>query len=55
MRGLGKQSIQLPCFYFGEKYAVLPAFGKFTGTYPVDPQPGDRIFALVSGNIMKIQ
>ena len=55
LRGLGKQLIQLPCFYFGEKYAVLPAFGKFTGTYPVDPQPGDSIFALVSGNIMKIQ
>ena len=29
MKGLGRQTIQLPCFYFGKKYAVLPAFGKF--------------------------
>jgi uncharacterized protein len=55
MKGMGRQTIQLPCFYFGKKYAVLPAFGKFTGTYPVKPMPGDRIFALVEDSILQIQ
>ena len=55
MKGMGRQTIQLPCFYFGEKYAVLPAFGRFTGTYPVKPVPGDRIFALVENSILQIQ
>ena len=55
MKGAGRQSLQLPCFYFGKKYAVLPAFGKFTGTYPVKPEKTDTVFALVDNKIMKIQ
>ncbi|HMJ47667.1 MAG TPA: ligase-associated DNA damage response endonuclease PdeM [Ferruginibacter sp.] len=53
--GLGKQSLSLACFYFGKKYAVLPAFGKFTGTHPIKPHRGDHIFALVENKIMQIQ
>lgn len=55
MKGLGRQLIQLPCFYFGKKHAVLPAFGKFTGTYPVKPERGDHVFALVEDRIIQIQ
>ncbi len=54
INGLGKQSLQLPCFYFAKKYAVLPAFGKFTGTFPVHPEPGETVFALVENNIMQV-
>ncbi|MEO6405662.1 MAG: ligase-associated DNA damage response endonuclease PdeM [Ferruginibacter sp.] len=55
LHGMGKQSLRFPCFYFGKKYAVLPAFGKFTGTFPVKPQTGDAVFALVENNIMQLQ
>lgn len=55
IRGIGKQSLQLPCFYFGKSYAVLPAFGKFTGTYPIDPKPGDAVFALADNSVIKVQ
>lgn len=55
MKGLGRQSIHLPCFYFGKDHAVLPAFGKFTGTYPVKPGKGDVVFALVEDSIVQIQ
>ena len=55
INGTGRQSLQLPCFYFGKKYAVLPAFGKFTGTFPVRPIPGDAVFALVENKIIQIQ
>lgn len=55
IRGLGRQSVSLPCFYFGKEYAVLPAFGKFTGTHAIKPVNGDYVFALVENRIMQIQ
>ena len=45
--GKGRQSLQFPCFYFGAGYAVLPAFGKWTGTVSIDPEPGDHVFAIL--------
>ncbi|MFT3911043.1 MAG: ligase-associated DNA damage response endonuclease PdeM [Ferruginibacter sp.] len=53
--GAGRQALQLACFYFGKKYAVLPAFGKFTGTYPVQPGKGDVVFGLVDKSVVRIQ
>jgi DNA ligase-associated metallophosphoesterase len=55
MRGIGKQSLSLPCFYFNKKFAVLPAFGRFTGTYPVLPQQGDAVFVLAKNSIIQLQ
>ncbi|MDQ2718537.1 MAG: ligase-associated DNA damage response endonuclease PdeM [Bacteroidota bacterium] len=55
MKGLGNQSIMLPCFYFGEKYAVLPAFSAFTGLAKIKPLKTDHVFALVENRIIKIQ
>lgn len=54
IRGMGKQSLQFPCFYFGSDYAVLPAFGRWTGTVSIDPAPDDNVFAILPG-IMQIQ
>jgi uncharacterized protein len=47
IRGMGKQSLQFPCFYFGGQYAILPAFGKFTGTVSIDPPPESNVFAIL--------
>ena len=52
--GIAKQSIKLPCFYFSENYAVLPAFGNFTGTYSLKPAKGDTIFAIADNKIIKV-
>lgn len=54
LRGMGKQVLQFPCFYFGSEYAVLPAFGRWTGTVSIDPAPEDNVFAILPG-IMQIQ
>ncbi|MFC4261991.1 ligase-associated DNA damage response endonuclease PdeM [Ferruginibacter yonginensis] len=54
IKGLGKQSLQLACFYFTEKYAVLPAFGRFTGTHTIKPQKGDHVYGLVENKVTKI-
>ncbi|GAB2818152.1 metallophosphoesterase family protein [Ferruginibacter profundus] len=52
IRGLGKQSLRFPCFYFTQQYAVLPAFGKFTGTYLVTPLKAEKAFAIVEDSVL---
>jgi uncharacterized protein len=46
-KGLGKQSLSFPCFLFGDNFAVLPAFGKFTGTAKIKPKKSDHVFAIL--------
>lgn len=54
VRGLGKQALKFPCYYFSKQYAVLPAFSKFTGTYAIEPKAGESVFALVKQSIISI-
>ncbi|PUZ27870.1 ligase-associated DNA damage response endonuclease PdeM [Chitinophaga costaii] len=53
--GMGKQSMRLPCFYFGKKYAVLPAFGKFTGLASVAPEPQESVFVIADQQVLQWQ
>jgi uncharacterized protein len=55
MQGLARQHIKLPCFYFTKKYAVLPAFGKFTGTFSITPKKGDAVYGLVKNTVVKLK
>ncbi len=52
IKGLGKQSLRFPCFYFSKHYAVLPAFGKFTGTHLLVPSNNDKAFAIVEDSVI---
>ena len=52
--GVGKQSFMLPCFYFTENYAVLPAFSLFSGLYNLRPKKKDTVFALVENKVMRL-
>jgi DNA ligase-associated metallophosphoesterase len=47
-------AMRLPCFLFSEDYALLPAFGGFTGTAKVKPIPGDQVFAVADGSVFEI-
>jgi len=49
-----RQMLNFPCFYFGEKYAILPAFSKFTGLYCLDPKAKDTVYAITDGSLIKI-
>lgn len=51
--GIG-HSMRLPCFLFSKDCAMLPAFGSFTGTATVHPNPGDQIFAIADGQVIRI-
>lgn len=52
LRGQGRQKLHLPCFYFGKEQGILPAFGAFTGTSLVEPQPGDQVFLIAGGSVV---
>lgn len=47
--GSGMDRVRLPCFHFGERFGVLPAFGAFTGMHAVRREPQRRIFGVVEG------
>ena len=53
LRGEG-ESLRLPCFWFGARYGVLPAFGAFTGTAEVRPRQGDQVFVIADGDVVKV-
>lgn len=50
----GGDSLRLPCFVFGERCAVLPSFGAFTGGYLVTPKEGDRLFVAVEDAVFEV-
>jgi DNA ligase-associated metallophosphoesterase len=43
-----------PCFLFGARGAILPAFGRFTGGKAVAPGPGERAFAIGPGVVLEV-
>ena len=42
--GRAHDRLRLPCFHFGPRVGVLPAFGAFTGMHAVRQARGDRVF-----------
>ena len=52
--GKGRQSVTLPCFYFGTRQGFLPAFGMFTGLARIAPKKNDRIFVVAENKVMLV-
>lgn len=44
---------KLPCFFLSADCLVLPAIGKFTGTHPVRPGPGDRTWVIAGDKLVE--
>ena len=55
INGIGKQSLCFPCFYFGKRYAVLPAFSRFTGVAMIYPEAEEEVFAIVNQELIQLQ
>ena len=56
LSGRGRDSIRLPCFWFTRAYAVLPAFGAFTGLADIRPSPADGVFVEIGeGHLAVVQ
>ena len=52
--GRGRQSEILPCFCFGEKRALLPAFGSFTGNQVIRLEPQERVYVVAGNEVVEI-
>lgn len=52
--GKARQRLKFPCFYFGSHCAVLPAFSVFTGLKLMEPQKGDRFFAITPQKVVRV-
>lgn len=55
LEGPGRQSMRLPCFWFGPEQVVLPAFGEFTGCAAVRPLAGDAVWVLTDQAPIQVQ
>jgi len=55
IRGTGKQKLRLPCFYFTEKFACLPAFSLFTGLHLIKPDKNDATFMITDERIILLR
>jgi metallophosphoesterase superfamily enzyme len=52
--GHGFDSLRLPCFHFGARVGVLPAFGEFTGSHVLPREEGDRVFAITEQRVREV-
>lgn len=54
LSGKGRQSKSFPCFWFSENFAVLPAFGNFTGHALIQPSWNDRVLIIFENKIQEL-
>jgi DNA ligase-associated metallophosphoesterase len=54
LRGLGLQSLRLPCFFHKPNQMILPAFGEFTGKYFLKPNVEDIVYAIAGNEVIQI-
>ncbi len=54
LKGRARQGLNLPCFYFSEKHALMPAFGTFTGFVSVKPSRSDQVLVIAENQIISV-
>jgi metallophosphoesterase superfamily enzyme len=55
LAGKGRLKETLPCFCFGNRAAILPAFGSFTGHQVIRPKQDDRVYVIAGDEVLKVQ
>lgn len=51
--GSGRQSLRFPCFFFGARGGILPAFGQFTGLALLKPSARDKVFIITGKEVVE--
>ena len=54
LSGFGGDRLRLPCFWFGDRVGVLPAFGDLTGIAPIRGAAGDRIVVVAEEKVAMV-
>lgn len=49
-----RSSLRQACFRLRGEQLVIPAFGSFTGSHPLTPEPGERYFAALREKLVEI-
>lgn len=52
--GRGRQKLTLPCFAFGARGGLLPAFGEFTGGAVIDQRDFPSIFVIADDSVLPL-
>jgi DNA ligase-associated metallophosphoesterase len=47
-------TLRAPCFFFGPRFGILPAFGPFTGGHPIQPTAADRVIAVGPAELVDV-
>jgi DNA ligase-associated metallophosphoesterase len=54
LKGHGRQTLRLPCFFKNRKQLILPAFGAFTGSHVLEKNEEDEVYAIADATVIKI-
>ncbi len=54
VREKSRMGFTIPCFLISKTFAILPAFGQFTGLKKVFPNQEDRIYGVAEESVMKL-
>lgn len=54
LTGHAREHVRLPCFLFTQTYAILPAFGPFTGMADVEAGKGDRLYVVAGDRVLDV-
>lgn len=54
LAGSARERTRLPCFWFGARTGVLPAFGEFTGLADVRPDQEDKVFVVAGDSVVEV-
>jgi DNA ligase-associated metallophosphoesterase len=52
VRGRANEQLRAPCFWFGPRWGILPAFGDFAGSAPIVRAPQDRVFVVADDRVI---
>ena len=52
LKGAGRRYERFACFYFASNYAILPAFGSFSGHHLIRPSAEDSVYIVAEDQIM---
>lgn len=54
LKGKGRQSLSLPCFYQKENELILPAFGALTGLYFIQPEKKEEVYVVAANEVVRL-
>jgi DNA ligase-associated metallophosphoesterase len=54
LTGRGRQSLTLPCFFFSDRQAILPSFGRFTGRMAMQHLKTDQVFGVLPDKVVRL-